>query len=246
MTGYGALCAAGADFYGQGSRRAARLLGLAGLVLVLAGPALRLGGTLNRDVGLNLVDVGQGQAVILEWPGGRGVVDGGGFSSSRFDSGRDILAPLLTANRAPQLDFVAASHMDRDHVGGLFFLLEHFSVSVYLSGRTASPEHEPEAVKGDHLRLEAVLAAQGIARRDLAIGDSVPLGSGASLEVRWPPPGRVLQGNDSLVLRLPRNGPCWNGMRAGTSAPEFCLFRIMVPGGILNHFFMNACGRRRP
>ena len=139
MIGYGALCAAGAAWYGQDSRRAARLFCFAGLVLVLTGPALRLGGALNRDVSLTLVDVGQGQAVILEWPGGRGVVDGGGFSSSRFDSGRDILAPLLTANRAPQLDFVAASHMDRDHVGGLFFCWSIFPCLSICQGRRLLP-----------------------------------------------------------------------------------------------------------
>ena len=79
---------------------------------------------------------------------------------------------------------------------------------VYLSGQTASPEREPEKVKGDHLRMEAVLAARGIARQDLANGDSVSLGSGVSLDVLWPPPGRVLQGNDSFVLRLTWNGEC--------------------------------------
>ncbi len=206
ILGYGALLAALAARYGRFSQRSARLLFAAGALLALAGPALRLGNVFDRDVSLYLADVGQGQAVILEWPGGRGLIDGGGFASSRLDAGRDILAPLLLANKPPRLDFVAVSHMDRDHVGGVFFVLEQFDVGLYLAGVSALSEEEPDAVKADHLRMESVLASRGIARRNPVSGEFVPLGGGLRLEVLWPPPGHVLRGNDSLVLRLERDG----------------------------------------
>ena len=187
-----------------GTRAANRLL-IAGALLAVIGPGLRLVDALTQGYSIYVADVGQGQAVLLEWPGGRGLVDGGGFASSRLDSGRDVLAPMLAANRALRLDFVAASHMDRDHIGGLFFMLEHFSVPVYWAGASDNTDAQG-TVKNDALRLESLLAKRGIPAVHPVAGDRLPLDDGTWLEVLWPPQGRLLRGNDSLVLRLVRNG----------------------------------------
>lgn len=110
---------------------AGRLI-LAAVPLLLIGPCLRLWAERAPEVTLRVFDVGQSQAVLLEWPDkgrrGRALVDGGGFFSNRFDSGRDIIAPLLTANRPAALDWLILSHPDRDHLKGLLFFAAHFAV----------------------------------------------------------------------------------------------------------------------
>ena len=205
MLGFGFLLAGAVALFGKASGRAANRLLIAGALLAVIGPGLRLADALTTRHSIYVADVGQGQAVLLEWPGGRGLVDGGGFASSRLDSGRDVLAPMLAANQALQLDFVAASHMDRDHIGGLFFMLEHFSVPTYLAGATDSTDAQG-AVKNDARRLDALLAKQNIPAVHPVSGDHIPLDDGTWLEVLWPPQGRLLRGNDSMVLRLVRKG----------------------------------------
>ena len=94
--------------------------------------------------------------MLLEWPDrgrrGRALVDGGGFFSDRFDSGRDIIAPLLTANRLPELDWLILSHPDRDHLKGLLFFAAHFSVrGAYTAGFAADsdPDRSPAGTRGE-------------------------------------------------------------------------------------------------
>ncbi|MDR2726464.1 MAG: ComEC/Rec2 family competence protein, partial [Deltaproteobacteria bacterium] len=213
MLGAGALMASLALLFGRsGGGRAARRLAGIGVLLSLAAVGLRFGDLAQQETRIRLLDVGQGQAVLLEWPGGRGLIDGGGFASTRFDSGRDVLRPILTANRPPKLDFVAVSHMDRDHSGGIFFMLENFSVPLFVAGRNedagdaAHPGRARRSITQDHIRLARVLAARPIRARAMSLGERLDLAPGLCLEALWPPPGRVLRGNDSLVLRLVRHG----------------------------------------
>ncbi len=134
---------------------AGRLI-LAAVPLLLIGPCLRVWAERAPEVSLRVFDVGQSQAVLLEWPDrgrrGRALVDGGGFFSDRFDSGRDIIAPLLTANRLPELDWLILSHPDRDHLKGLLFFAAHFSVrGAYTAGFAADsdPDRSPAGTRGE-------------------------------------------------------------------------------------------------
>ena len=164
-------------------------------------------------VTLRLLDVGQGQAVLVEWqglggaaPSGRVLVDGGGFPGSSFDVGKAVIAPALTDNSLPRLHTVIATHPDADHLSGLLFILEHFSIGNYFSnGDTPRPVLAA--------REQAALRKNGrLAKKALAAGDRLELAPGLLLEVLWPPADmrfgseaskKEESGNDaSLVLRL--------------------------------------------
>jgi competence protein ComEC len=81
----------------------------------------------GRDLNVTVVDVGQGQAVHVRFPDGtEAMVDGGGFAGSDFDVGENILAPYLLARGITRLDFIAFSHPQIDHLGGLLFLARRF------------------------------------------------------------------------------------------------------------------------
>lgn len=212
VLGYGALCVALVALLARRERTtAARRLCIAGVLFVLCATGLRAWHGFAQELRIRLLDVGQGQAVLLEWPGGRGLIDSGGFASTRFDSGRDIIAPLLTANRPPQLSFAAASHMDRDHAGGFAFLLAHITVPLFMTGHQAAPapyppDDDPAARHPGQDALRAVFARAADRTRTMASGDRITLGPDLWLDVLWPPLGHALRGNDSLVLRLVRAG----------------------------------------
>ena len=164
-------------------------------------------------VAVRLLDVGQGQAVLVEWrgmggaaPSGRVLVDGGGFPGSSFDVGKAVIAPVLTDNSLPALHTVIATHPDADHLSGLLFILEHFSIGSYFSNGDA-----PRSVLA--AREQAALRKNGgLAKKVLAAGDRLELAPGLHMEVLWPPPDmrfgsggskKEESGNDaSLVLRL--------------------------------------------
>ncbi len=106
-----------------------------GLVL-LAGPHVAV---MIEDgsgvVRLDVVDVGQGQSLVITAPGGaRTIIDGGGLRSRTFDTGRDVVAPFLTLGRPPRLFAVLLTHPHADHYKGLLHLLRYFEVDFFAHG----------------------------------------------------------------------------------------------------------------
>lgn len=160
--------------------------------------------SLERGVSLRLLDVGQGQSLLLELSGGkRLLLDGGGFPLGTFDVGRAVVAPVLTAGRPPWLDWMVLSHADSDHSLGLLYPLRQFRV-----GRFAANGRLPQEGRiGD---LRELLARRGWGTGELwQTGTMVRLGQGVALEVLHPAPDfQATRENDhSLVLRL-----LWQGV----------------------------------
>lgn len=82
----------------------------------------------HRDLRVTFLDVGQGDAAVVELPGSQVmVIDGGGFASEEFDAGEAILAPFLWSRKIGRVDILVMSHPQLDHYGGLAFVAEHFS-----------------------------------------------------------------------------------------------------------------------
>jgi competence protein ComEC len=176
---------------------AGRRLLAAGALLLLAGPLLRHPDAAGSEIRLKLIDVGHGQAILIEAPGGtRTLVDGGSLSfHPRFDVGRNVLAPVLSANRSPHLELVVNSHPDRDHLHGLFFLLKYFRVDRFAHSGDVS--HKSAA------GLAALLDERNLPESVLRAGQSIRLASDLRLEVLHPPSGfKGSSNNKSLVLRL--------------------------------------------
>ena len=179
------------------TRRLALIAGCAFLLLV--SPSILRAFETQRDiVRLRLMDVGQGQAVVLEWPEGRAVIDGGGFASGSFDTGRHILAPALTDNYPPELAWVVNTHPDTDHLRGLLDLLERFRVGGFVRA-------EAESGKGaDAARRDKLLLAQRTPTRQLKAGDRLILAPDLRLDILHPAAERsgASSNSNSLVLRL--------------------------------------------
>jgi competence protein ComEC len=85
------------------------------------------------------VDVGQGSATLIRFPGGkRMLVDGGGFFDESFDVGKYVLAPFLWYERIDRIDTIVLTHPHPDHLQGLLFILENFRVrEVWTNGDEA-------------------------------------------------------------------------------------------------------------
>lgn len=70
--------------------------------------------------------VGQGDAALIEFPGGKTMlVDAGPYESwSGYDAGSDVILPYLIENKINKIDYGVATHPHLDHIGGFLSLLD--------------------------------------------------------------------------------------------------------------------------
>ncbi len=103
------------------------LAGAAGLVITLS--TQMIARRFSRDLVVTFLSVGQGDAAVVEFPGGGAMlIDGGGQQGGTFDPGEKIVTPFLWERGIHRLDTIVATHPHGDHVLGLFAVLDHFSV----------------------------------------------------------------------------------------------------------------------
>lgn len=178
----------------------------------LAALALALGGTElwlrereqpRGELRATFVDVGQGDAAVLDLPDGRvALVDAGGAPNGGADPGARALVPLLRARRRDHIDLLVITHPHPDHYGGLGAIADAFPIAeLWDTGQAAG-----EAPDGELSALLARLAARGtrVRRPPSLCGAPRDLG-GVRFDVLWPCP-RWDPGWDpndnSLVLRV--------------------------------------------
>lgn len=80
------------------------------------------------DLRVTFLDVGQGDAALLESAGHAALIDAGGSIGGGPDPGALAVLPLLRARRITHLDWVVLSHPHPDHYGGLRAVLDAVSV----------------------------------------------------------------------------------------------------------------------
>ncbi|MEG6551036.1 ComEC/Rec2 family competence protein, partial [Desulfocurvibacter africanus] len=167
--------------------------------VLLAGPTLWQNLQPVRSLRLTMLDVGQGQCILLETPQGRRyLIDGGGTSGSGFDVGEAVVAKVLARNAPAALDGIILSHADTDHARGLIHIVRNFRVGFFASnGDWGDSAHAAQ--------LREALAGKGVEQRQWRAGQAYRIGQDVVLEALHPMPdqGDNLERNDaSLALRL--------------------------------------------
>jgi competence protein ComEC len=145
---------------------------------------------------LHAIPVGQGDALLIQWPGGgTWLVDGGGEGRDPTTTGVRHVLPYLRALGIGRVDVLLATHQDADHLGGIIGLLPHL---------------RPREVRVSGLDLHRSLARRlraDAARLDIPIrflrrhrGDEHPA---PGVTVTWMGTDAPLGDNDaSLVFRM--------------------------------------------
>lgn len=147
---------------------------------------------------LHFLDVGQGDAALIQTPGGHWLAVDAGPRSVRDDAGRRVVAPFLERRGVRALAAILVSHAHADHLGGVPWLLRRFGVGAVI---------EPGAPVADPLygALLAVLDSAGIPWHPARAGERFDL-DGVRFTVLHPSPGWADWGEDvnedSLVLLL--------------------------------------------
>ena len=157
----------------------------------------------SPDLKVTVIDVGQGESILLEFPGRRVMlIDGGGLPGSAFDVGERVVSPVLWRKGIKRIDALVLTHAHPDHLAGLVAVARNFRIGELWQGLPA-PDEGLAAAFGRAL-------GPRVPRRRVGRGDRFREGP-VTIEVLNPPRGggaaaRPAANEDSIVLRVTFGG----------------------------------------
>jgi competence protein ComEC len=168
------------------------------LAVIVTAPGVWLSRPSRGWLRLTVMDVGQGDALLVQFASGRSLLVDGGPSSDAFDAGERVVTPTMWALGVRRLDWLAFTHADMDHIGGTLAVAETFGPSEVWEGIPVPQNQQRQ-------RLRSAARQRGQVWRQLRIGDVIDVGD-ASIEVLSPPvpdwERQRVRNDDSLVLRV--------------------------------------------
>jgi len=92
-----------------------------------------------QPTALNILDVGQGQAIFLQHPEQTLMIDtGGSYDETKFSIGERVVIPFLRQQGVRELDHVMLSHLDQDHSGAFPKIQNAFAIEQVQSNESRS------------------------------------------------------------------------------------------------------------
>jgi competence protein ComEC len=150
----------------------------------------------DRDVHVSFLDVGEGDAILIQASRGQTILVDGGPGPSAVTTALGRRMPFWSRS----LDLVVLTHPNDDHLVGLVEVLRRYQVAEVLDSGLA----DRGASYAEWLKT---IEEKGIRRRVAEAGQSVDLSDGARLEVLAPSQRLVSAANadannSSVILRL--------------------------------------------
>ena len=162
--------------------------------LVLAAASAATWRLYMPEARVDFLSVRNGDSIVVTSAGGKVMLVDGGDADDTSSNGEDYVAPFLWAHHVRRLDYVVATHSDRDHLGGLFYIVESFAVGEVWMPAAADPT-PLEAL------FETLCGRRGVPVRRVSAGDAAHLDT-LAVRVLHPPQGWTdgRGANDSSIM----------------------------------------------
>jgi competence protein ComEC len=136
--------------------------------------------THDNNLTVTVLDVGHGQAILAQLPGGNSILLDAG-SLNRTDVGTRVISPFLQYNGIKTIDAVVISHPDIDHINGLLETLDNCKAkNVYSDDLFFNDRKNNTAVKF----LREGLIQKGIELKP--VENNIPVNRSATVKFVWP------------------------------------------------------------
>lgn len=151
---------------------------------------------------VDMLDIGQGDAILIRTPAGKTILIDAG------DRGGNVVSQLKALG-VDHLDMAIATHPHADHVGSMEAVIRAFPPKLYLDNGLA---HTTSVYSNLMAALEANLT---VGYKAAAAGSVYNLDDGAKLEVLLPNPAKLFTGTrsdlnaNSVVTRLTHGKDCF-------------------------------------
>jgi competence protein ComEC len=149
---------------------------------------------------IDIIDVGQGDAILLRSPEGKSVLIDTG-------TGRTDMVAELQGRGVQQIDLAVSTHPHADHIGGMEAVLRAIPVGVYMDNGV------PHTSKL-YTDLMAAVEELSLPYMEAEAGQHIAFGEEATIDVLWPTKAKLrgtrsdLNAN-SVVLRLEHGDNCF-------------------------------------
>lgn len=149
---------------------------------------------LSKELHVTALDVGQGDSILIEAPGGENILIDGGGSYYR-NIGEDIILKALLNKNIKKLDLVVCTHSHLDHMGGIIEVLEFMDIDYIMINPLEGEEYLPLTEEAVNKGTQIVKSVEDM---------KLELSNGVKLIGLYPGKDSVyVDGNNSsIVLKL--------------------------------------------
>lgn len=122
---------------------------------------------------VSFLDVGQGDAILIQAPMGEVLIDGGPGRQVLEQMGKEM--PFFDR----KIELVILTHPDSDHINGLVEVLKNYKIDTVM-------ETEVQNDNKGYAEWQRIISEKGIKNVIAKKGDKIDLGEGITLDFLWP------------------------------------------------------------
>lgn len=148
---------------------------------------------------VSVLDVGQGDASLIETPDNRVMLIDTGVWSPNYNSGDRVILPFLKAKNINRIQALVLSHPHADHIGGTLPILENIKVDTLYTDTTLV---EDRSRLFQHILDKA--REKAIPIKQLYAGNQLKISNEINVRVLWPVPDLKTNNTNeiSTILRI--------------------------------------------
>ena len=166
------------------------------VAVLLIAALLQISASAAGDLTVTFMDVGQGDAILVQSPSGKNMLIDGGSAGKNDYIAKRYLLPVIRKKGISRLDCLVLTHPHEDHVGGLPYLLKNIKVDLIVD--SGQPSTSPA-----YQKFLSYIGTGKIPYKLGRAGQSIDLGGGAVAYILHPaePLGDEMNDN-SIVIKL--------------------------------------------